>query len=261
MGIRGSFFSKDKLDLLVEKLFSLEISNKNTIPIEVLIKEGDCLKLKELGSFTSSLARENYTDEVLKNYDHVVKTLSEEHPSARLTILSGPPGTGKTHILKGMLSDIKNRRAILLSPDMIKHVADPSFVSTFFSKEGLVFFIEDADACLAKRSGDNRSDIQALLNLGDGIIGELMDICIVATTNTPKLDYDEAVTRKGRLCRHIEVGPLDKHKANKLYKNITSSDKEPFDKEVILADIYGIANDADREDYSSKPKKMGFGND
>ena len=87
--------------------------------------------------------------------------------------------------------------------------------------------LEDADQCLVSRDKDNIASVQSLLNLGDGILGSLLDLRIVATTNAHELHLDEAISRPGRLSKMLEVGPLDVTTARGVFTRLLPDHKLP----------------------------------
>lgn len=227
--------------------------------VRALVQEGQELTLKKIGEITSNLIRDNYDPQVIEGYDYIQEQLSSDAPSGRLAILNGQPGTGKTHLLKGLIASDSDCDFILISPSVVRDIAGPNLLSIFRHDTGKkrVLVLEDADACLAKRAADTMSDIQALLNLADGIIGQVMDFRIVATTNAKKLDFDPAIMRPGRLCGHIEVDLLQTEQANRVYQRVSEKTDEPFSKEVTLAAAYAKAN-AVRPIKPTGPKPIGF---
>ena len=93
-----------------------------------------------------------------------------------------------------------------------------------------------------KRAGDNYFQLSDLLNLADGIPGELLDIRIIATTNARRLDIDEAVLRPGRLARRVEFNLLGPGHAQRVYDRLTSTNgKLKFSGPATLADVYASA--------------------
>ena len=89
----------------------------------------------------------------------------------------------------------------------------------------IVLLIEDADLYLAKKARDvNPSGISDLLNLGDGLFGEMADIRVIASSNAERLTIDDAILRPGRMCTHIELkNPIPKE-AEACYKSLTGKD-------------------------------------
>lgn len=101
----------------------------------------------------------------------------------------------------------------------------------------LIILLEDADTLLVPRQADNMSDIQTVLNLSDGLLGEALDIRLIATTNAKRVDMDPALKRDGRLCCHIEVPDLSAEHANRVYSRLTQKEG-PYKGPTSLAKVY-----------------------
>ena len=87
-----------------------------------------------------------------------------------------------------------------------------------------------------------------LLNITDGIIGDVLGIKIICTFNTNINKIDDALKRKGRLSLKYEFKKLSKDKV----KNILPNENQ----DMTLADIYNIKIE---NDYSKKEtRKIGF---
>jgi ATP-dependent 26S proteasome regulatory subunit len=112
--------------------------------------------------------------------------------------------------------------------------------------------IEDGDVCLVPRKNDNISTIASLLNLSDGILGSIIDIKMVISTNADIKDMDQAIMRPGRLCKNIHVGPLPYEQANQVYRRLMKSEdvKLEYKKLYTLAEIYDITNNAGNTSHS-----------
>jgi hypothetical protein len=125
----------------------------------------------------------------------------------------------------------------------------------------MVLIIEDADSCLSSRASDNISAISNILNMSEGLIGNLLDLRIVCTTNSSIDEVDEAVKRKGRLSARIEVGLLDKEQAEVVYKRLGGKEGAIFDQKYYsLASVYSMANqETEQVELTGKKKnKVGF---
>jgi len=224
-----------------------------------LVQSGGQLTFQSVGNAAKELRRENYSDLTIKAYDEAVEDLNDSAPKGRIVILEGDPGSGKTTMVKSFLLEVPDGMFILISPDMVQSLDGPQLLplimqyKTSYCPNGpIVFVLEDADKCLVKRGSDNMSSIQALLNLSDGILGSLLDLRLIATTNAKKLEIEPAILRAGRLSKRLDVGPLSQKDAIRTYKSLfpnehLESDKLPkilLDKQsMILADIYSLARE------------------
>lgn len=216
--------------------------------IYVLISEHGDTQFRPQAIAPVPAVRENYAPDVLAAYDHVKQDLASKDPCGRITILEGEPGTGKTHLVRGLLAEVQDCVFAIVPPHMVTTFADPSFmpvVMQFARRDDgkrAVFVLEDADSALVPRGCDNIAAISTLLNMSDGILGSLVDMRLVVTTNAKKVEIDAAITRPGRMCRHIHVGKLSAAEASAVYKRITGVEKEL--KSMTLASIYLAARQA-----------------
>jgi SpoVK/Ycf46/Vps4 family AAA+-type ATPase len=108
----------------------------------------------------------------------------------------------------------------------------------------ICFIVEDGDDILVPRAADNMSAITALLNFGDGIIGALLDVKVIVTTNAKSVEMDSAILRRGRLSARVEVGPLSPDKATEVFRRLNGEDAPEITNKMILAEVYGVARDA-----------------
>jgi len=266
---------KDRKDL--EKYY-----NKNTFSTEsksIYMITQDARGNLELTSFQSTektLIKDNYDKSVVDSFDYIVDEFSSQNPSGRLAILSGETGTGKTFYIRGLIEEFNkhsNVSVVFLPSKFISQVDSPSLIPLFIehknrsksrysddfedgppslsrNKKGLdedniiIFILEDADFCLVPRESDNISVLSSLLNFTDGIFGSILNLRIIATTNANKLKFDRALTRPGRLLKHVSVDLLEPEKANKIYQRLTDNKGDyVFTKPASLAMIYAKSRD------------------
>lgn len=227
------------------------LEKKTQGKVYVFVSSMDGAELRQVsGEAGVELERGNYTPEVLADYDHIVKDIERKSPCGRISILSGQAGSGKTHLIRGITSAVKNAMFVLVPASMIEQITSPSFLPVLMdnNREGqpVVFIIEDADSCLVARGGDNMGSISGLLNLGDGIFGSMFSFKLVATTNSKRIDIDKAIMRKGRICRYVEVEGLNGDQANKVFERLVRKETTLFSttNNNTLADIYSAARDA-----------------
>lgn len=216
-----------------------------------LVVDDSTLCVTDLGPAGIPLVRENYSEEVLQKYDFIVKDLPSANPRGRLVILDGEPGTGKSFMIKSLINDISNVVFLIVPSALVSRISDPSFMPAIINlheeeQVPIIMLLEDADASLLPRGSDNMFSISDLLNFADGIVGNIIDFRIVATTNAKKIEIEPALLRKGRLSKHIHVGKLEKEQAISIFERITN--KKPsddlinlFDKKITLAEVYDIS--------------------
>lgn len=265
--IRSVGLDKD-LILAIRDITKRSIAQKTKGKAYVFVAGEGGPELRQIsGKAGIELERGNYTEQVLADFDHVVKDLSTNDPCAKLVIIDGEPGTGKTYLVRGMTNAVEGATFVLVPPNMIADMMSPQFIPVLMDhhKDGgpIVFIVEDADACLVKREGDNMNSISSLLNLGAGMFGDLFDVRVIATTNAKKIDMDPAITRNGRCCRYIEVGSLGKDQAESVFAKLGGKGKfvnKSSSASVILADIYHAARNEKEEQTVKvkKERKVGF---
>lgn len=132
--------------------------------------------------------------------------------SANILLLIGPPGTGKTTFIRGLLAHT-NSSAIVSYDGAI--LDKDGFFARFIESDDNVMVLEDSDAFLKPRS-DGNTMMHRFLNVGDGLVttkGKKM----IFSTNLPSIrDIDSALTRPGRCFDIIEFKPLSLFAADKL---------------------------------------------
>jgi hypothetical protein len=198
----------------------------------------------------------NYNDDFKEVSEHIIKSLNNKKKTG-LYLLNGEPGTGKTTFIRYLASKL-NRNIIFISPDMVDHITDPSFIPFLMNNGDSVLIIEDAEPALQKRDGSARHGaISNILNLTDGLLSDCLNISIVATFNTKQRIIDDALLREGRLLKSYTFEKLAANKAQTLLKKL-GHDVE-VNKDMTLSEIYFYGEDNKKGVYG-KSQPMGFGN-
>lgn len=161
-----------------------------------------------------------YPAEFKSASDEIVKAVEDE-TRAGLMILHGQPGTGKTNYLRWLTTQTK-RRIVFIPPEMVVQLTTPGFVSFLLEHKGLCFIVEDAEATLSPRMGSEKSIVSTILNLTDGLLGDVLQCQFICTFNTELTNIDEALLRPGRLLVRQEFRNLTVEESNKYLESVGS---------------------------------------
>jgi len=228
--------------------------------IHVIVPSISGYQFIRAGTGGSPFISENYSPQVSEEFKIISHSLCIKNPEGRLTILSGPPGTGKTHFIRGILDTLPEGMFVLIPPTMVQNLGDPGLVSVFLKHkmkqdrehDPLILILEDADECLIVRGSDNIGHISALLNLSDGILGAVLDLRVIASTNGENLRIDKALKRPGRLQASVDFGDLQPEEGKKIFLRLTG--KEPDSS--LPKDLAGIYHEARRAGFPKESEEI-----
>ena len=183
----------------------------------------------------------NYNDDFLPIHKKMVEKLNDKSHSNGLILLHGDPGTGKSHYLRHLVTQITDKKVMYIPPDLTSQISSPQFLSFIMDYRNSILVIEDCENVLYKRDGSSNQATANILNLADGLLADILSINIVCTFNTEIEQIDNALLRKGRLISRYKFTKLEKSKAQRLsdslgFKNVVSND-------MALSDIYNQDDD------------------
>jgi type II secretory pathway predicted ATPase ExeA len=192
-------------------------------------ERGPIRRRRRMQSSPWSAIAGNYAGSVRAAFQRLV----EREPAqldGRLVLLWGPPGTGKTTLLRSLahawsswcdtvyvsdpdrlFNDAAYLNAILLEGEL-----DPAAPDDDRPPRWSLLLLEDCDE-LIRPDAKNASGqaLSRLLNLTDGMVGQGLRLLVCLTTNEELWRLHPAVTRPGRCLAQIEVGRLDRVEAER----------------------------------------------
>jgi hypothetical protein len=146
-------------------------------------------------------------------------------------ILLGPPGTGKTRLVRAILAAITRRKGgenaeVMYTADKRALSSDEIFVQ-FITGTHDAFVIEDSDLLLTARTSGNE-EMHRFLATADGV-ARSQGRKIIFTTNLPNVnDIDEALIRPGRCYAIRNLRNLTADEARALARRLCGGDESRF---------------------------------
>jgi hypothetical protein len=192
----------------------------------------------------------NYGAEASIKFDKIVDELSADKNG--LVLLSGDPGTGKSTFIK-YLTTKTTRKVIYLSSGAADHLTSPDFLSFIMRHRECVLLLEDAEKVLRARDEQDNTAISNILNITDGILGDCLNVMVIATFNIDREKIDAALVRKGRLLVEHHFGPLSEEASNRVLERV--GDGRRASGPMTLAEIY---NPDDNFHVEKQENKVGF---
>lgn len=204
--------------------------------------------MHSMGPMVATLERDNYDPEVIKGIDEVTRQFASAKPPARLAVIEGPPGTGKTNLVMAMVAAFRGQKCVYIPASLLPQLDQPGFLRTLIDnrQQPFVLIVEDGDSSLLDRvkHPEASNNVSTLLNLSDGFLSRSLDIRMIVTCNLGEKHMDEAVTREGRLLAHIKVGKLTADQALAVYRRLckgNTTDAFVEGETYSLGSVYAMA--------------------
>lgn len=180
-----------------------------------------------------------YGDKLGEVFNSYKEQLQESNSS--LSILSGPPGVGKTSFIRYLGIQLAKQADFYFIPSKyFSLLDDPSFVSFWANirsnNKSSVVVLEDAENIMMKREVDNQSLVSSLLNLTDGLFGDALKLHFICTVNCELEDLDPAIKRPGRLKNYTHFPKISPERAREIAKEFSKD--IPAKDEYTLAEIF-----------------------
>ncbi len=239
------------------KMIALPGKKKKAGHIHLIVQQRNSLDTEPFKLACPDLDIEmNYGTKFADSYETIFKSLNDHKNDerGRLLLLHGEPGTGKTTFINYLANKI-NRKILWLPTMLAESITSPGFISLLMENKGCVLIIEDAERVIGDRNAGGSSSIGVsnILNLTDGVLGDALQIHVVATFNTAKENIDKALLRSGRLIAEHKFEALPIEDTNRLLAHLGKEGTS--DKPLTLSDIYTFG----QKEIKTQEKKSGMG--
>lgn len=157
------------------------------------------------------------------HYPHLFSRFKNSSPDKGF-LLHGPPGTGKTMLLRAIANEMDAHVLTINGPSIVSKYlgeTEEALRNVFLEANKFqpsIIFIDELDALVPKRGSDDSGEaesrvVSTLLTLMDGMhekhgAGKEDRVIVVGATNRPN-NIDAALRRAGRFGQEIEIGIPD----------------------------------------------------
>ena len=221
------FGKRDYVEALVKEVNS-KIGHAKTPTVNWHYVSDGSARVSELSVSTNVNIKDEYYPFIPGGVHNFIRDYLASSES--ILILLGPPGTGKSTLLRNMI--VENNLTATLTYEEKLLQQDKIFINYLSHEDSDLLILEDADVLLESRESAGNRIMQKLLNVSDGIV-KVMNKKIIFTTNlTSTRNIDDALLRPGRCYAII------------LFRELT------YNETLKAAEVAGIAPPKEHRNYT-----------
>jgi hypothetical protein len=185
--------------------------------------------------------------------------------SENILLLSGPPGTGKSRLIRYIMHQMAERtdsKEVKVSYTTDANCLESDEMYVEFVTHHDLMVLEDIDAHLGKRVEGNFQTMYRLLAVSDGII-QGRSKKIILSTNLESISHiDEAILRPGRCYDCVQTRTLTSEEALSLLTHIAPDREFQVEENLALSQVYKLAATGNIQpnikETGLKDKRMGL---
>ena len=191
----------------------------------------------------------NYNEDLVDLTPGIFEFINDKTKNG-IVLFHGIPGSGKTTYLRYLIAN-SEAKFIYLPNNLFSNISDPQFISFISSYPNSIIVLEDCEELIKSRDQQNdTTGIANMLNLGDGLLGDALQLKLICTFNCDLSKIDSAIMRKGRLVYRYEFNKLEIDKTNHLLSKLGIDYLS--DEKMTLTDIFNFNHDNKNQKQSSK---------
>ncbi len=198
---------------------------------------------------------QNYGEKFIPVHEKIMNAVKQKDRQG-VILLHGIPGSGKTHYIRYLINSLQDKELIYVPPDMAYALSAPDFLPFLMKHSNAVLVIEDAENIIRDRQFQDNQAVANLLNLSDGLLGDCLNLQIIATFNSDITKIDTALLRKGRLIAQWKFDKLPVEQAQNLSNSLGFNTN--IEVPMTLAEIYGQNEKITLSSAEITEKKIGF---